>query len=93
MLKQRKGVGLTVPPSLHLPARRRDRITLYFAAMHFVRFAQSRHFATEFQCLLLGVKQTFPQFTSKYAFDPKRTSLQCSTFAPIGRLTGAITSL
>src|SRR6516225_9335285 len=36
--------------------------------------AQSGHHAVEFQCLLLGVKQTSGRRTSMSAFDPKRTS-------------------
>ena len=40
----------------------------------YVRFlAQSGHFATEFQCLLLGVKQTSGEAASMSAFDPNRT--------------------
>src|SRR5262249_8914299 len=35
--------------------------------------AQSKHFANEFQCLLLGVKRTSGGRTSMSAYDPKRT--------------------
>jgi hypothetical protein len=41
------------------------------------------------QCRLLGVKRTSNGRPSMSAFDPKRTSLHCSTFAPIVRLIGA----
>src|SRR5262249_1195595 len=36
--------------------------------------AQSGHHVTEFQCLLLGVKQTLIGGAPMSAFDPKRTS-------------------
>jgi hypothetical protein len=36
--------------------------------------AQSGHFETEFQCLLLGAKRTSAAGYSMSAFDPKRTS-------------------
>jgi hypothetical protein len=37
------------------------------------RLAQSGHSATEFQCPLLEVKQTFSGTVAMSAFDPKRT--------------------
>jgi len=53
--------------------RRRDRVNRLFAACIYLLLAQSGHSATEFQCLLLGVKRTLILSAAMSAFDPKRT--------------------
>src|SRR6516165_2794724 len=58
-----------------------DRIDQFMLHCMSPLLAQSGHFATEFQCPLLGVKRTWVAPSPMSAFDPKQTS------DPEGRLT------
>src|SRR6516225_6139192 len=48
-------------------------ITTFFRSAECLLLAQSGHFATEFQCLLLGVKRTSRGHAPMSAYDPRRT--------------------
>jgi len=47
---------------------------------------QSGHFATEFQCPLLGVKRTLRQLVAMSAYDPKRTWPTSRILLPVSQL-------
>jgi hypothetical protein len=68
-----KSLDVDVRPLL-LARAERDRLNDgEIAAVHVLLLAQSGYSATEFRCLLLGVKRTFLQLATMSVIDPKRT--------------------